>query len=44
MNENTKVENLSSLSQEEINKLVSEMSLEEVSDLLDKIDEVTDND
>ncbi len=41
MNEKTDIKNLS---KEEINKLVSEMTLEEASDLLKKIDEVTEND
>ncbi len=41
MNEKTDIKNLS---KEEINKLVSEMTLEEASDLLKKLDEVTEND
>lgn len=41
MSDNNDVKNLS---KEEINKLVSEMTLEEASDLLQKLDEVTDND
>ena len=43
MNENTNQKDIYSLSKEEINKMVSEMTLEEASDLLQKINEVTDN-
>jgi hypothetical protein len=41
MKEKTDIKNLS---KEEINKLVSEMTLEEASDLLKKLNEVTEND